>query len=131
MRYLLDVNLLLALGHVRHVHHDRAMGWFAGLNPTEDSLGTCAITELGFVRVAVQAGLQPDIFAAQQALAKMKASSQVPIELWVDGLGADRLPAYVRRPAALTDGHLLELARVQRARLVTLDVSIPGALLIP
>lgn len=131
MRYLLDVNGLLALGHVRHVHHERVMRWFAGLTPAVDMLGTCAITELGFVRVSVRAGLQPDIFAAQQAMAKMKATSQVLIELWADGLGADRLPAYVRKPAELTDGHLLELARVQRARLVTLDVSIPGALLIP
>lgn len=130
MRYLLDVNALLALGHVRHVHHDRVMQWFAGLSSAEDVLGTCAITELGFVRVSVQAGLQPDIFSAQQALAKMKASSQVLIELWADGLGVDRLPAYVRKPAELTDGHLLELARAQRARLVTLDVSIPGAVLI-
>lgn len=107
------------------------MRWFAGLKPTEDMLGTCAITELVFVRVGVQAALQPDVFSAQQALAKMRASSLVPIELWTDGLGVDRLPAYVRKPAELTDGHLLELARVQRARLVTLDVSIPGALLLP
>lgn len=131
MRYLLDVNALLALGHVRHVHHERVMHWFADLSPTVDVLGTCAITELGFVRVGVQAGLQPDIFAAQQALAKMKISSLVPIELWADGLGVDHLPPYVRKPAELTDGHLLELVRVQRARLVTLDVSIPGALLVP
>lgn len=60
----------------------------------------------------------------------MKASNQVQIELWADGLGVDRLPAYVRKPAELTNGHLLELARVQRARLVTFDGIIPGALLI-
>lgn len=107
------------------------MQWFAGLLPAEDTLGTCAITELGFVRVSVQAGLQPDISAARLALAKMKASSLVGIELWTDTLGMDRLPVYVRKPAELTDGHLLELARAHQAQLVTLDVSIPGALLIP
>jgi len=130
VRYLLDVNILLALGHVRHAHHGRVMDWVAALRPAAEVLGTCAITELGFARVSVQTGLQPDIAAAQQALARMKASSPVPIELWADGLGVDRLPSYVRRPAELTDGHLLELARAQRARLVTLDLGIPGAVLI-
>ncbi len=130
MRYLLDVNTLIALGHVAHAHHPRAQIWQRGLSAGVDVLGTCAITELGFVRVSVQSGLQADIFTAQAALERLKATGPVAYELWPDTLGAGRLPAYVRKPAELTDGHLLELARVQRARLVTLDVSIPGALLI-
>ncbi len=130
MRYLLDVNTLIALGHVMHSHHQRAQAWQKGLTAGVDELGTCAITELGFVRVSVQAGLQADIFTAQAALERLKATGPVAYELWPDALGVDRLPAYVRKPAELTDGHLLELARSQRARLVTLDVSIPGALLI-
>ena len=131
MRYLLDVNALIALGHVRHVHHERAQFWQSGLSAGVDVLGTCAITELGFVRVSVQSGLQPGVATAQAALAKLKASGPVTYKLWTDAVGADHLPAYVRKPAELTDGHLLELARVHGARLVTLDVSIPDALLIP
>lgn len=132
MRYLLDVNTLVALGHTRHVHHERAQLWQGGrLSPVADVLGTCAITELGFVRVSVQSGLQADVAMARLALAKLKATGPVGLELWGDGIGADRLPAYVRKPAELTDGHLLELARVHGASLVTLDVSIPGALLLP
>jgi predicted nucleic acid-binding protein len=131
VRYLLDVNTLIALGHVVHAHHERAQLWQSGLTAAVDVLGTCAITELGFVRVSVQSGLQANIFTARSALNRLKASGPVACELWADGLGVDRLPAYVRKPADLTDGHLLELARVQRARLVTLDDSIPGALLIP
>jgi hypothetical protein len=41
------------------------------------------------------------------------------------------MPKYVKKPADLTDGHLLELARVNDAQLVTLDGKIPEALLIP
>lgn len=130
MRYLLDVNTLIAPGHVAHAHHERAQLWQSGLAAGVDVLGTCAITELGFVRVSVQSGLQADIFTAQSALNRLKTTGPVTYELWPDAVGADRLPAYVRKPAELTDGHLLELARVQRARLVTLDVSIPGALLV-
>ncbi len=131
MRYLLDVNALIALGHVAHAHHESAQLWQSTLSAGVDVLGTCAITELGFVRVSVQSGLQANIFTAQEALARLKATGPVAYELWADEVGANRLPAYVRKPSELTDGHLLELARAQRARLVTLDVSIPGAVLIP
>ena len=131
MRYLLDVNTLVALGHTLHVHHARAEKWFKSVLPTAEVLATCAITELGFVRVSVQSGLQPNVNAATLALAKLKASSPVATQLWPDDLGVDQMPKYVKRPADLTDGHLLELARVNDAQLVTLDGKIPEALLIP
>jgi hypothetical protein len=41
------------------------------------------------------------------------------------------MPKHVKKPADLTDGHLLELARAHNAQLVTLDSGIPGAVLIP
>jgi toxin-antitoxin system PIN domain toxin len=130
VKYLLDVNTLVALGHTLHVHHARAERWLRGITPTADALGTCAITELGFVRVSVQAGLQPDVATAVQALAKLKASSPVKMELWPDAVGADKLPRYVKRPAELTDGHLVELGRAHGAQLVTLHGKIPDAVLI-
>lgn len=116
MRYLLDVNTLIALGQVAHAHHQRAQIWQSGLAAGVDVLGTCAITELGFVRVSVQSGLQTDIFTARAALERLQATGPVAYELWPDTLGADRLPAYVRKPAELTDGHLLELARAPTFR---------------
>ncbi len=131
MRYLLDVNTLIALGHTLHGHHARAEKWLKSVLPTAEVIATCAITELGFVRISVQSGLQPDVDAAIVALAKLKASSPVPTELWPDDLGVERLPKYAKRPAELTDGHLLELARTHGAQLVTLDGRIPGALLVP
>ena len=131
MKYQLDVNTLVALGHTLHVHHTKAEKWLKHVLPTAEIIATCAITELGFVRISVQAGLQPDIAAATAALAKLKSSSPVPTELWPDDLGAERRPKYVSKPAELTDGHLLELARARGAQFVTLDRKIPGALLIP
>lgn len=130
MKYLLDVNMLVALGHTLHVHHVRAGRWLKGIAPKAEGLATCVITELGFVRVSVQAGLQPDVATAVKALASLKASSPVGIELWPDALGVDRLPRFVRKPYELTDGHLLELAQANGARFVTLDGDIPEALLV-
>ena len=121
MRYLPDINLLLALAHSGHAHHARAARWYMAVRPTAEALHTCAITELGFVRVAVQASLQLDVTEARRALARLKSSSAVPFLLLPDSLGADRLPAFARTPQKLTDGHLLELARAHGAALVTLD----------
>ena len=131
MKYLLDVNTLVALGHTLHVHHGRAEQWLKNVTATAEVLGTCSITELGFVRLSVQASLQPDVSTASTALQKLKTSSPVKAELWPDGLGADRMPKHVKKPADLTDGHLFELARAHNAQLVTLDSGIPGAVLIP
>jgi hypothetical protein len=41
------------------------------------------------------------------------------------------LPPWVTRPAHVTDGHLLSLAKGWGGQLVTLDRGIPGAVLIP
>lgn len=127
MRYLFDVNTLVALGHTGHVHHAKAVAWFAAALASANGFHTCAITELGFVRVAVTVGLQPDVSVARAALDALKASSKVRFELIPDDLGAANLPAFVKTPSAITDGHLLELAKKNSMKLVTLDRGIRGA----
>jgi hypothetical protein len=130
MRYLLDVNVLVALGHTGHVLHDKASAWYSSIARSATGLHTCSITELGFVRVSVVTGLQPDIASAQSSLDALKASSQVKFEIVADDLGAAHLPSFVKGPKAVTDGHLVELAKKHSMRLVTLDRGIPGALCI-
>ena len=130
MRYLLDVNALIALAHTAHTLHGRAAAWSFRLPATSVFL-TTPITELGFCRVSVNMGMQPDVGAACRALCKLKTSPGHTFEFLPDALGADAMPAYVKTPSALTDGHLLELARANNARLATLDTRIPGAMLIP
>jgi predicted nucleic acid-binding protein len=131
VKHLLDINTLIALGHTAHVLHARALAWYRTLSAAHDTLYTCAITELGYVRVTVQAGLQPDVATARKALAALKSSGSVPFDFLVDGIGADRLPAFAKTPSKLTDGHLLALARENQACLATLDAGIPGALVVP
>lgn len=130
MRYLLDVNALIALAHTGHALHPIAMSWYSSVLGSATGFHTCSITELGFVRVSVVAGLQPDIAAAKQALAALKASSKARFELISDDLSAAQLPAFVKRPQSVTDGHLVELARKHSVRLVTLDRGIPGSLFV-
>lgn len=131
MSWLLDVNALVALAHQGHADHSRIIRWFASLIGSESKLATCAITEIGFVRVSIQAGLEKDAPGAAETLRGLKESSRVDFELLPDALGADRLPAYVVGPRQVTDGHLLELAEAHSLSLATLDKGIPGAFLIP
>ena len=130
MRYLLDVNALIALAHTGHSFHAKAIGWYLSALRSARGLHTCSITELGFVRVSVATALQPDIQGAKQALDALKSSSKIRFELIPDDLGVANLPVFVKTPQSVTDGHLVELARKNSVRLVTLDRGIPGALFI-
>ena len=130
MKYLLDVNALVALAHAQHVLHPRARAWYMKANVPTAHFLTCAITELGFVRVSVQTGLQIDVQTARKALSALRAAVPIPFQLAEDAIGAAKLPGFARTPSKLTDGHLLELARRHGAHLATLDTGIPGALLI-
>ncbi len=131
MKWLLDVNALIALAHQGHADHSRAIRWFASLPNSTSGLATCPITELGFVRVSVQAGFENTIPDAAETLHGLKNSSRIPFELIPNSLGAERLPSWVCGAKQVTDGHLLELAREFSMDLATLDKGIPGACLIP
>ena len=130
MKYLLDINLLIAAGHTAHTHHGKAIAWILSVRNKAALFCTCAITELGFVRVSVQTGLQNDVSAARKALAVLKASSPVDFEMLADALGAEVLPGFAKTPDRLADGHLLALADANGAKLVTFDKGIPGALVL-
>jgi uncharacterized protein len=130
VRYLLDVNTLIALAHTGHSLHPKALAWYLSAAKMATGLHTCSITELGFVRVSVTIGLQVDIPAAKQALDALKSSSRVRFELISDDVGVAQLPAFVKTPNSVTDGHLVELARKNSVKLVTLDAGMPGALFI-
>jgi predicted nucleic acid-binding protein len=130
VRYLLDVNALIALAHTGHSLHSRAMNWYLSAIRSATGFHTCSITELGFVRVSVITGLQMDIGAAKQALDALKSSSKVRFELVSDDVPVSQLPAFVKKPQSVTDGHLAELARKNSMRLVTFDAGIPNALFI-
>ncbi len=55
MTYLLDVNALLAFRYAKHMHYTSVRHWLERQEVNERGalrLATCAITELGFVRVA-------------------------------------------------------------------------------
>jgi predicted nucleic acid-binding protein len=133
VRYLLDVNALVALGFLEHEFHERVAMWVLDLGKeTRYEILTCAITELGFVRVLSQApqyGLT--VAQARTLLLRLKKQRAVPFAFIADDHDISRLPAWAKTGRQTTDGHLAELAKAHGSVLATLDERIPSAFLIP
>jgi len=130
VKYLLDVNALVALGFIHHEFHDRMAGWVRAQQ--FPPLATCSITELGFVRVLAQAsdyGLT--VAQARTLLLRLKKAAALPLAFIADSHDISHLPSWVKTPKQTTDGHLAQLASANDAVLATLDERIPGAYLIP
>ena len=128
MKYLLDVNVLVALGFADHEFHDRVARWAR----TEKSATflTCSITELGFLRVLAQIpayGLTVE--QARKLLVCLK--DVAPFAFIRDNHDAAALPPWAKTAKQLTDGHLAKLASANGGVLATMDGKIPGAYLVP
>lgn len=129
MKYLLDVNALLALGFLPHEFHQRVATW---VSLGVDDVATCSITELGFVRVLAQAPQYAlSVRDAQSLLVRLKATKLLNFSFISDDCTVSNIPSWVKTARQITDGHLAELAKSHAAVLATLDRRIPGAFLIP
>ena len=88
------MNALFALAQQGHAEHSRMIRWFASLIGSGAELATCAITEIGFVRISIQDGFENNAADAAETLFGLKQSSRLPFHLISDALEADRLPSY-------------------------------------
>ncbi|HEX5000540.1 MAG TPA: TA system VapC family ribonuclease toxin [Terriglobia bacterium] len=132
MKYLLDVNVLVAWGWADHVDHERTAIWIASVRKGKHWLITAPIPELGFVRVSTQrAGGRVSVAEAVRTLRGMLASLGPRHVFLPDDMPIDVLPVWCHHPARTTDAHLLQLAESHGAILATLDTGIPDAFLIP
>src|ERR1035437_8086242 len=133
MRYLLDVNALIAFGHTGHQFHRRVATWAASLGQTGiPEFGTSSITELGFVRVLSQTSVYNiDVEQARALLTNLKRFKGLNFAFIADDHDVSHLPAWVKTSKQTTDGHLAQLAKANGAILATLDEDIPGSFIIP
>lgn len=118
---LLDINVLLAIAWTIHQHHSAALRWFE--REAAGGWATCALTELGFVRLSSNPAF------TRQAVSPLEA-----IELLSElrGFGKHRfwselssVDALSSLPLAghqqLTDAFLVKTAERHRGILVTFD----------
>ncbi len=130
MKYLLDVNALIAYGFRRHGLHVEVASWMRSCGA--DRFLTCSITELGFVRILGNARTYGmNVALARDLLLQLKRSTALTLEFMADGNDVSFLPPWAREFTQTTDGHLVQLARTNGTLLATLDKGIPGAFLIP
>ena len=123
-RYLLDVNVFLALVSENHIHHQLVTKWF---NTPGLQWALCSFTEAGFLRnaTAPRAG-QITMAEASAILARMALEPgyrYIPIVVEWQTLAA---PFFRRLYGAkqVTDAYLLGLALREGLVLVTMDKAI-------
>jgi len=131
MKYLLDVNALVALGFLQHEFHERVATWVrTSIAKGTVELATCSITELGFVRILGQAPQYGfSVSQARDLLLQLKAASA--LKFIPDDHDISHLPAWVKTAKQTTDGHLAQLAKAKGAIVATLNSRIPRAFQIP
>jgi uncharacterized protein len=116
MKYLLDVNVLIASVWTDHVHHAVADAWTKG-----KTLATCPLSELGFLRISTHPkGLGAPMGDARKLLEDFISKHGVEF------MPAD-LPALESKASGsdeVTDRYLADLAWVKGLKLATFDGAI-------
>jgi hypothetical protein len=123
-KYLLDVNVLIALAEPEHMHHKAAMQWFGtrGID-----WGVCAFTEAGFLRVTTNPKLGAHSLEESTrvlaGLAERPGYRFWPVTASWSSLAAP-FAARIFGHQQITDAYMLGLAITENGVLVTLDKAI-------
>ena len=120
MKYLLDVNALMAWSHPTAHGHARFHAWAGQAGFA--ALATCAHAELGFLRVSMQV-FGFSLGDAQLALAEMKRAAGG----FVAAAPSPKLASWAKTAARTSDAYLVQIAESAGLKLLTLDTGIPGA----
>jgi predicted nucleic acid-binding protein len=118
--YLLDVNALVAWHHPGSPHHARFHAWAGIIGRAQ--LRTCALSELGFIRVSMQVFG----YTVQQATSEL-AVIRKQTGGYIEQAPPPRLPAWATTPGRTSDGYLVQLAASRGMKLATLDTGIKDA----
>jgi toxin-antitoxin system PIN domain toxin len=121
---LLDVNVLTALLWPAHEHHEAAHRWFAARRGGR--WATCALTQLGLVRIVSNPAFSRDALSPGQAVALLAQNlAHAGHEFWPESVQLPEavagLEAQLQGFRQLTDTYLLALAAQRKGALATFD----------
>ena len=123
---LLDTNVLLALAWPNHQHHSVAHNWFA----TFSKLGwaTCAFTQLGFIRLSSNPAFTADAVSPREGASLLRQWVELESHhFWKSPAAVDeKIYAHALGHQQVNDAWLVEVARANKGKLVTLDGRIPA-----
>ncbi|HET7209812.1 MAG TPA: TA system VapC family ribonuclease toxin [Terriglobales bacterium] len=130
-KYLLDVNVLIALFWPAHESHARVQQWFR--HHSHEGWATCPLTQLGFVRIVSNVAFSPDAVRAEDATQLLEENlKRSDHHFWPDDLSfVDALRPVRSLPRGhrqVTDAYLVALALHRKGKLATLDKSLAGML---
>lgn len=123
-RYLLDVNVLIALVDPAHVQHEGVHAWFARTG--RKSFATCPITENALLRIVGHPKYPNSPGPPSAVVGSLAAMRALPGHaFWPDSISladtnfaeASLLSSHAR----VTDSYLLALAGANNGQLATLD----------
>ncbi len=123
-RFLLDVNVLIAVIDPAHLQHDRAHEWFAALGKA--AWATCPLTENEVLRI-VGAARYPNSPGTPEAGAELigELLALEGHEFWPDDLRLFDSRHFKKErlldTAQITDSYLLALAMAHSGKLATFD----------
>lgn len=127
-RFLLDVNVLIALIDPAHVFHERAHVWFAANG--RKSWATCPLTENGVLRIVGHPrypncpGSPAVVAELLTALRKLSGHAFWPDDIsLLDTEHANA--AHLLDSSHITDIYLLALAHTHKGQLASFDQGIP------
>jgi toxin-antitoxin system PIN domain toxin len=124
MKFLLDVNLLIALAWSSHVHHDLAQSWYQ--RKGRNGWASCPLTQLGFVRISSNPKFVDGAVSPQEAIALLASVALLKNhKFWPDNLNLavdEFMPiSHLVGHRQVTDSYLIGLARKYKGKVATLD----------
>lgn len=124
MRYLLDVNVLVALIDPAHLQHDDVHEWFGRIG--RKAFATCPITENGLMRIVGHPKYPNCPGPPSAVINSLAAIFGLPGHMfWPDSISfADSTvvdAALLSSHSRVTDSYLLGLAEANKGQLATLD----------
>ena len=119
---LLDVNVLIGLAWPNHQFHAVTVRTLAA---STDRWATCALTQLGFIRLSSNPAVNPAAKSPSEAASLLEAMTGDALHVYLEALPS---PVHSRREfkkilgnKQVTDAYLLALARHYHATFVTFD----------
>lgn len=124
---LLDVNVLLALAWPNHQFHAAARKRLYG---SRDRWATCALTQLGFIRISSNPAAVGTAKSPAEAAQLLTVMTSDRLHVYLEALPAPVSRAFLGSFEAIlgsqqvTDAYLSSLARTRKATLVTFDTRL-------
>lgn len=126
---MLDVNVLFALAWPNHDFHRAAV---RRMETPDEPWATCAITQLGFIRLCSNKALIDPPKSPAVAAALLAEMTKDPLHRYLETMPAPIDPASLQRwnpvpgHQKVTDAYLVRIAEANDAKLLTFDRRIAG-----